>query len=310
MIEYGTNTPGKPIRKRWLSLKRQEAIAGWLFILPVVVGFSVFTFGSILYSFYISLTQWDLLSDQVFVGFQNYAEVFHDVFFWQCMGNTVFFVLLIVPIVLVLSMALAIVVDQRTNTLSNFFKITFFMPSVTSTIAVSMVWIWILASNNGLLNTLLTAIGVSSPPRWLESVVWAKPSLVLMRVWQMCGYYMLLFIAGLQTIPSSLYEAALIDGATRWQRTKLITIPLLGNTTIFVSIMLIIESFNIFEAVYVMTEGGPGGSTNTIMYYIYTCGFKYYKMGYASALAWILFAVLFVFTVIQFKAREKKENTF
>lgn len=295
-------------RKMHISLNKQEAVTGWLFILPTLVGFSIFTFGSIIYSLIISLTSWDLLSAKKFVGLNNYSNIFKDNFFWQCMYNTVYFVIALVPIVLILSMALAIVVDQKTKRLSNYFKVSLFMPSVTSTVAISMVWLWIFNTDNGIANTILGLIGVVNPPRWLESVIWAKPALVIMRIWQMCGYYMLLFIAGLQTIPVSIYEAAIVDGANSWQRIKSITIPMLSNTTLFVSIMLIIESFNIFEAIYVMTEGGPGGTTNTIMYYIYTSGFKFYKMGYASALAWILFAMLFILTIIQFRARQKKES--
>ncbi|HHV83497.1 MAG TPA: sugar ABC transporter permease [Tepidanaerobacter syntrophicus] len=304
----GKTNPHQYANKTHIKLNKQEALTGWLFILPTLIGFCIFTFGSIIYSFIISFTNWDLLSPKKFIGLKNYINVFKDNFFWQCMYNTVYFVIALVPTVLVLSMALAIAVDQRTKRLSNYFKVSFFMPSVTSTVAISMVWLWIFNSDNGIANTLLGYLGVANPPRWLESVVWAKPSLVIMRVWQMCGYYMLLFIAGLQTIPDSLYEAAIVDGASKWQRTRHITIPMLSNTTLFVVIMLVIESFNVFEAVYVMTGGGPGGTTNTMLYYIYTSGFKFYKMGYASALAWILFAILFALTFIQFKARQKREN--
>jgi len=288
-------------------MARREAITGWLFILPILIGFLVFVVFSIVYSLIISLTKWDLLTPQVFVGLENYISVFKDERFYQVLYNTVYFVIGIVPTVLILSMLLAIGINNKANKLTNFFKAAFFAPNITSTIAIGMIWLWIFNPTNGLINTILYSIGISNVPQWLESVVWAKPALIIMRVWQMCGYYMIMFLAGLQTIPQTVYEAAEVDGAKKWKKFRCITVPMLSNTTFFIIIMLIIEAFNIFEAVFVMTEGRPAGTTNTLLYYIYYNGFIVYKMGYASALAWILFAILFVLTLIQFKLRNKKE---
>ncbi|MCL6559099.1 MAG: sugar ABC transporter permease [Firmicutes bacterium] len=219
-----------------------------------------------------------------------------------------YFVIGLVPTVLVLSMLMAVVLNHKTNKFTSFFKVSFYMPCITSTIAVGMVWLWIFSPSNGLVNAILNSLGVINAPNWMESLVWAKPALIVMRVWQMCGYYMIMFLAGLQTIPGTLYEAAEVDGVTKWQKLRYITVPMLSNTTFFVTIMLIIEAFNIFEAIFVMTEGGPAGSTNTMLYYIYTSAFKTYKMGYASSLAWVLFAILFILTLIQFRLRTKKEG--
>lgn len=304
------NRGGQIIMKKppGLSMAQREAITGWIFILPILIGFSVFTVFSILYSMYISLTKWDLLTPQVFVGFDNYFSVFKDERFWQVLYNTLYFVIGLVPSVLVLSLLFALGINQRVNKLTNFFKVAFFAPSITSTIAIGMIWLWIFNPTNGLINTILYSIGVSNAPLWLESTVWAKPALIIMRVWQMSGYYMIMFLAGLQTIPQTLYEAAEVDGAKTWKKFKHITLPMLSNTTFFITIMLIIEAFNIFEAVFVMTEGRPAGTTNTLLYYIYYNGFQAYKMGYASALAWVLFAMLFILTLIQFKLRNKKEE--
>lgn len=299
--------PVKP-QKRGFSLKRQEAITGWCFILPTLIGFSIFTFGSIIYSFFISLTKWDLLTPQVFVGLNNYIKVFHDKNFYQCLCNTLFFVITLVPIVLCISMLLAILINKQAKFLTKFYRSAMFIPSITSTVAISMIWLWIFNPDMGILNNIFHFLGVADPPRWFESDLWAKPALVIMRVWQMSGYYMIMFLAGLQTIPNSLYEAAEIDGATKRQKALHITVPMLSNTTFVVAIMLVIEAFNIFESIFIMTEGGPDGSTNTLMYYIYDQGFKMYNMGYASAVAWVFFAIILVITLIQYRFRNEKNE--
>lgn len=302
----GSNIPVKKPRR--LSMAKQEAIAGWLFVLPILIGFLVFVVFSIIYSMAISLTQWDLLTPQVFVGFENYVEIFKDARFYQVLYNTLYFVIGIVPPVLLFSMLMAIGINGKVNKLTNFFKLSFFAPSITSTIAIGMIWLWIFNPTNGMINTILYSLGITNVPQWLQSVVWAKPALIIMRIWQMSGYYMILFLAGLQTIPQTLYEAAEVDGAKKWKKFRYITVPMLSNTTFFATIMLIIEAFNIFEAIYVMTEGRPAGSTNTLLYYIYYNGFQAYRMGYASALAWILFAMVFALTLVQFKLRNKKDT--
>ena len=316
--EYLMNSPDSaklgdsiiPVKKaRRFSMATQEAIAGWLFILPILLGFLVFVVFSIIYSLVISLMQWDLLTPQVFVGLKNYISAFKDERFWQVLYNTVYFVIGMVPTVLVFSMLIAIGINGKVNKLTGFFKISFFAPSITSTIAIGMIWLWIFNPTNGMINTILYSIGLTDVPQWLQSVIWAKPALIIMRVWQMCGYYMIMFLAGLQTIPPTLYEAAEVDGARKWKKFRYITVPMLSNTTFFVIIMLIIEAFNIFEAIFVMTEGRPAGTTNTLLYYIYYNGFRVYKMGYASALAWILFAIVFVLTLVQFRMQNKKEET-
>lgn len=300
------DTRVKRIRRH--SLKRQEAVTGWLFILPILIGFMVFVVGAVIYSLVISLTQWDLLTPPVFIGLRNYTRAFTDESFWQCMYNTVYFVIGLVPSVLILSMLIAIAINHKVNKLTGFFKVSFYAPNITSTIAVGMIWLWIFNPNNGLINSVLHLIGIADAPRWLDSVVWAKPALIIMRIWQMCGYYMIMFLAGLQTIPKTLYEAAEVDGARKWKKLRYITVPMLANTTFFVTIMLMIEAFDIFEAIFVMTEGRPAGTTNTLLYFIYYNGFELYKMGYSSALAWILFAILFVLTLVQFRLRKNKEQ--
>ena len=297
-----SNVAGR--RGRRLNLKQREALTGWLFVSPALIGFGIFTFGAILYSLYLSFTDYDMFGTPEWVGLENYIKAFtNDEYFYQYFGNTFYFAIVLVPVI---SLFLAILINKKVGRLTKAYRVALFLPSITSTVAVSMVWLWIFNPDMGILNNFLTAIGFHNPPMWLSDPEWSKPALIIMRVWQMSGYYMLLFLAGLQTIPETLYEAAEVDGASSWQRFTRITVPMLSNTTFVVVILLIIESFNMFESIFVMTEGGPLGSTSTIMYYIYEQGFMSYNMGYASALAWIFFALILVFTLIQFRFRREQ----
>ena len=294
-------------RGRRLNLKQREALTGWLFVSPALIGFGIFTFGAILYSLYLSFTDYNLLGSPEWLGLENYIRAFtNDQYFYQYFGNTFYFALVLVPVVLVISLFLAILINKKVGKIAKAYRVALFLPSITSTVAVSMVWLWIFNPDMGIMNNFLTAIGFHNPPMWLSDPEWSKPALIIMRVWQMSGYYMLLFLAGLQTIPETLYEAAEVDGASSWQKFRRITVPMLSNTTFVVVILLVIESFNMFESIFVMTEGGPLGSTSTIMYYIYDQGFMSYNMGYASALAWIFFALILVFTLIQFRFRREQ----
>ena len=290
-----------------LNLRQREALTGWLFVSPALIGFGIFTFGAILYSLYLSFTDYNLLGSPKWLGLENYIRAFtNDQYFYPYFGNTFYFAIVLVPVVLVISLFLAILINKKVGKIAKAYRVALFLPSITSTVAVSMVWLWIFNPDMGIMNNFLTAIGFNNPPMWLSDPEWSKPALIIMRVWQMSGYYMLLFLAGLQTIPETLYEAAEVDGASSWQKFRRITVPMLSNTTFVVVILLIIESFNMFESIFVMTEGGPLGSTSTIMYYIYEQGFMSYNMGYASALAWIFFALILVFTLIQFRFRREQ----
>jgi len=289
------------------TLAQQEAITGWLFLAPVLIGFSIFTFGSMIYSLYISLTKWNLLSSPHFIGFENFKYIFKgDPFFWEYLWNTVYYVIALVPVTLILSLLFAVILNKKgTGRLNSVFRACIFLPCVVSTVAVSLVWKWILNADIGMLNNILRNIGVANPPGWLTDKRFAKLALVIMRVWQMSGYYMIMFLSGLQSIPAELYEAAKVDGASKSKQLFKITIPMLRPTTFAVTILLVLEAFNIFEAVLVMTEGRLG--TSSLMYYIYQLGFMSYDMGYASAVAWIMFVIIMGFTILRFKL--KKDNT-
>lgn len=289
-----------------MSLQAQEERLGWLYVSPALIGFMVFTFGSILRSLGYSFTEWDLLTAPRWIGLRNFAKIFQDGYFYQYMSNTFYFVILLVPTVLVASLMLAILINTRTKGITKAYRAALFLPSITSTVAISMVWLWIFNPSMGVLNNLLLAIGFDKVPQWLDSTVWSKPALLIMRIWQMSGYYMLMFLAGLQTIPETLYEASEVDGATRRQQFFRITIPMLSNIFFVVAILLVIEAFNMFESIFIMTGGGPLGSTSTIMYYIYEKGFSYYEMGYSSALAWIFFILILIVTLIQYRFRHEQ----
>lgn len=289
-------------RKR--SLRGQEALTAWAFLLPNLIGFAIFTGLAVGASFWLAFQRWDLLTPAQFVGFDNFRLLLHDPDFWRSLWNTLAFAAGLIPLTMVTALAAAVALNRPLKGIA-LFRTAFFLPSVTATVGIAMVWSWMFNPEGGLINWVLISLGVANPPLWLFSPTWAKPALILMRVWQHTGYYMLIFLTGLQTIPPHLYDAAQIDGASNWQRFRHITLPMLSPTTFLVTVMLTIDSFNVFESVYVMTQGGPGGSTETILYYIYANAFQNFKMGYASALAWVLFLITFGLSLLQFWLRRR-----
>lgn len=252
--------------------------------------------------------RWDLFSSPTFTGLSNFVRLLtNDRDFKRALLNTLYFAVGIVPLGTAASLCLALLVNRGLKGMT-FFRTVMYLPSVSSTIAVGIVWIWLLDPQFGVVNYALRSIGLASPPNWLGSVLWAKPALILMHIWQYAGYYMIIFLAGLQGVPEQLYEAAVLDGASSWQKFWRITLPLLSPTTFFVIVMKMIGVFNIFEQPFIMTGGGPSGSTETIVYYIYSNAFEWFNMGYASAVAWVLFILVFGVTLIQFKYQGRWVN--
>ncbi|MDD5270184.1 MAG: sugar ABC transporter permease [Candidatus Omnitrophica bacterium] len=285
--------------------------SAYIFIAPSFLLFTVFLVIPVFASLYWSFTEYNILQPPKFVGFQNYANIlFHDPRFWKAMTNTVIFVIGTVPTSIVISLLLAMAIDQNIR-FKNWFKTFFFIPSITSIIAISVIWKWLYASGKyGLFNHFLSSVGIP-PVNWL-GVDWTLPSIIMMSVWGGLGYNMILFIAGLQGIPQVFYEAAEVDGASDWDKFRNVTLPLLRPTMLFVTIMSIISAFQVFEQVYIMTynsEGAVGGTLDcalTIVAYLYETGFQRFSMGYASALAYLIFFVLFIVTIINMKIVEKK----
>jgi multiple sugar transport system permease protein len=217
-----------------------------------------------------------------------------------------FYVVGLVPLNIVLSVGLALWLNSKLRGLP-FYRVGYFLPVVTVTVAVALIWKWMYAPGTGLINIALNGFGLPAP-NWLGDPHWSMPGLIIMSVWKGFGYNMVVFLAGLQGIPVQLYEAATIDGANGWQRFWRITLPLLSPAIFFGVVMTVISSFQVFDQAYIMTAGGPANSTNTIVMYIYQNGFQFFKMGYASAIAWVLFAAIFVFTVLQMKLQSRWVN--
>ena len=303
----GQHTLTRPARaersRRAYSLATKEAVAGYLFILPSFVGFLVFLVIPILASLGLSLFEWELLLPPRFVGLPNFVTLAQDPLFRAVLFNTVYYAFGLVPLNIVLSLGLAVWLNTRLRGLT-FYRLAFFLPVVTVTVAVALIWKWMYQPEVGLINVMLGWLHIPSP-NWLGDPHWAMPALILMSLWKGFGYNMVLFLAGLQGIPGQIYEAALIDGAGPWQRFWRITLPLLSPTMFFAVVMTVISSFQVFDQAYVMTGGGPANATNTIVLYIFQNGFQFFRMGYASAVAWVLFAVIFAITLVQMRLQGK-----
>lgn len=284
----------------------------YIFIAPALTIFTIFVIIPVFASLYWSLTQYNILQSPQFVGLKNYVSILlHDKRFWKAMSNTLIYVVGTVPTSIAISLLLAIAIDQNIR-FKNLFKTLFFIPSITSIVAISVIWKWLYAGGKyGLLNHFLSNFGFQ-PIDWLVDVRWTLPSIIIMSVWGGLGYNLILFLAGLQGIPQVFYEAAEVDGASEWDKFRNVTLPLLRPTMFFVTVMSIINSFQVFEQVYIMTyssEGTVGGVLDcalTIVAYLYETGFQRFMMGYASALAYLIFACLFIITLVNIKLVEKK----
>jgi multiple sugar transport system permease protein len=272
---------------------------GWvaLFILPSLAGMLLFIIGPILASAVLTLFEWDLLTDPKFVGLANFRRLFHDNDIWKALLHTLTFIVGYVPSVMVLALMLALVLDAKLKGLA-LFRTAFFLPVVSSWVAVALLWKWLFNPRYGLINYGLEQIGITGP-NWLFDRQWAMPAIVITSVWKDLGFVALLFLAGLQAIPKDVYEASSLDGAGTAEQLRSITIPLLKPTIFFVSIISIINSFQVFPQVWVMTEGGPAGSTTVIVERVVKYAFSYGEMGYAATISWVLFALVFSVTAFQ-----------
>ena len=301
-VEVHTAAPGAPprprpptSRSRW---RRSETLAAWLFLLPSLVPFLIFTAGPVVAAGVISLLDWNLFSPPSFVGLHNFARLGPDPTFWSALVNTVYFTFVTVPLTLLVSLVLALLLNQGLKRIA-VFRSLLLLPYATISVAVAFVWIWLYIPHGGLINSLLGAFGVDGPA-WLVSDTWAMPALVAMSVWKSFGFGMVIFLAGLQAIPQQLYEAARVDGASPWRSFRDVTLPLLSPAMFFVVVTSVISSFQVFDQALVMTNGGPGVHTTTLVMYIYQTGFLNYEQGYAAAQSIVLFAFIAVITGMQF----------
>lgn len=272
---------------------------GWilLFVLPSMAGMLLFTIGPIIASAVLTLFEWDLLTDPEFVGLDNFRRLMHDDNIWTALQHTVTFIAGYVPSVMVLALLLALVLNSKLKGLA-LFRTAFFLPVVSSWVAVALLWSWLFNPRYGLINYGLSQIGIDGP-KWLFDTEWAMPAIIITSVWKDLGFVAVLFLAGLQAIPHDVYEASSLDGAGPVEQLRAITLPLLMPTVFFVSIISIINSFQVFPQVWVMTEGGPAGSTQVIVERVVKYAFSYGEMGYAATISWVLFALVFAVTLVQ-----------
>lgn len=279
---------------------------GILFSLPYLSVFLLFMVFPLLFGFYISFFKWNILSSPKFIGISNYIDLFSDETFYTSLWHTIKFVLITTPILLLLGFLMALAVTGK-SPLKGIMETVFFMPYIFSMTVVATLWAWILQKDFGFFNQVLSIYGFAKIS-WLTSSKIAMWSVSIATFWWTAGFNMVLFVAAIKQIPKEIYESAIVDGSDYLQCLFHITIPLVSRTTILCLILQVIASFNVFGQVYVMTGGGPAGSTRVLVQYIYETGFKYYKMGYSSAMSYILFLIIFIISVIQYMTLGVKDE--
>lgn len=289
--------------RRRSAIRREINVTGWLFVSPMVIGFLLLLIIPLIMAFYMSLTDWPLLGDASFVGADNYRTIVGDAEFWKVLGNTFYFAAGLVPLNIALALLLALPLSKNLPGMG-IFRTAIFVPVMTSLVVWSIVWKYMFATDSGFINQILQLIGIQGPP-WLYDPKLAMPAVIVTSVLKNVGLNMVLFIAALQQVPAQLYEAARIDGAGKSRMFFNVTIPMISPTIFLTVILTIIGSLKVFGQIYVMTQGGPGGSTKVLVYYIWERAFKMFEFGYASAVAYILFAIIFAFTLIQWQLRKR-----
>ncbi|REK75261.1 sugar ABC transporter permease [Paenibacillus paeoniae] len=290
----------------------KENIAGYLFILPNLLGVFFFIVLPLLFSLYLVFMDWDYLKGfggLTFAGLDNIIRMAKDEYLARALINNAIFTAVTVPLAMVMGLMLAVVINRFVY-LKNMLRTIFFLPYVSSLVAVSIVWSVLYNSRSGPINSFLRDIGIENPPGWLASPQWALIAIIILVAWTYIGYTLVLYMAGLQGIPKDLYEAASIDGANRTTQFFKITVPMLKPTSFLIAITLIISTFQVFAVINVMTQGGPLNSTMVMAYHIYLQAFQYYKMGYAATLSWLLFCMIFIVTLVQWRSQKKWQQHF
>ena len=292
------------VRKR--STKFRNTMVAYSFILPNLIGFFIFTFLPIVFALMLSFCEWNAgNSDIKFVGLSNYITMFtNDKSFPIALKNTLYYTAVTVPLTLMVSLGLAIIMNKPIKG-KEFFRSCFFFPYIASLVAVAVVWMALFNPDKGPVNQILIKLGVSVPPRWAASQTWAMPTIIGLTVWKNMGYYMIVYLAGLQGVPRELYEAAQIDGAGKWKQFTNVIWPCITPTTFFVLMMLIISTFKSYDIMYITTQGGPGEATKVLAYHIYNSAFVSLKFGYASAVAMVLMTMVVAISIMEFKAEKK-----
>ncbi|KEZ48792.1 carbohydrate ABC transporter permease [Metabacillus indicus] len=286
---------------------KQGKITPYLFLLPGCIILGAFIFYPMLQAIWLSFTNYNMVTEAEFIGTENYQNLFEDDLFWKVLGQTLLYLVIVVPALVILPIFIAILVNQQIRGIA-FFRSAYYIPVVTSMVVVGITWKWVYA-DQGVLNYFLESLGIiGEPVHWLTSTSTSIFAVMAVTVWKGLGYYMVIYLAGLQAIPGDLYEAADIDGASKWKQIIHITIPLLMPSIMIVTIMSSISAMKVFEEIYVMTGGGPLNSTKTLVFYIYQEAFENLKMGYASAGGVILFLITLIFSILNIKFMNKRET--
>ncbi|CAN5787462.1 sugar ABC transporter permease [soil metagenome] len=285
--------------------------AGWWFVAPALLVIGAFFFVPVAAAFLLSFTDFDIYAvasfdNARFTGLANYAALLGDPIFWKALGNTLYFALVGGPLTIAISLGAALLIHARLVRFKGLFRTIYFAPVVTTLVAVAVVWRYLYHPRFGLLNYSLGLLGIN-PIDWLGDPRWAMPAIILLAVWKNFGYNMVVFVAGLQSIPEELYEAAELDGAGAWQSFRHVTLPMLGPTFLFVTIITMIGYLQLFAEPYVMTQGGPLQATTSVVLLMYEQGFRWWNMGYAAAIAFVLFLVIFAVTLVQLRFQRRSD---
>ncbi len=305
------NTTSEVYHRRWWARWRpDQQWEAYLFLLPSFAGFLIFVALPVVAALALSFVRWNLLSPPTFVGAGNYVQLLtRDPIFRKTLWNTAYFTVTIVPLQLAFGLALAVALNRAIRGVT-LYRLIYFMPVVTTIVAAALVFQWMFNRDFGLISAMIwrlaevTGLPIS-PPDWLNSSAWAKPAVVILTLWKNTGFTMVIYLAGLQAVPEELYDAAKVDGASAWRRFRHITVPMISPTTFFLLVIQMIGAFQLFSEPYVMTRGGPAQATMTIVYYIYQNAFEFGRMGKASAMAWVLFTLVFTFTFIQTRLQRR-----
>lgn len=292
-----------------LSMGIKEQIAGYLFVTPLMLGLIILSLIPVIGSLLLSFTNWNFVAGigaMKFAGLGNFEKLIHDSVFMKSLVNNLIFII-IVPVTMIIALFLAILIDKHIY-MKGFFKVVYFLPYISSIVAIAMVWQVLFHPSLGPVNNLLISLGVDNPPKWLADIDYALPSLMMIQLWIMLGYNIIIYIAGLQSIPKDLYEASEIDGANAWVKFRSITLPCVSPTTFFLLVTGIIGTFKIFDLIQVLTQGGPANSTTVIVYELYDTAFNQLKTGYASSMALVLFVICLIITTLQMLAQKKWVN--
>ncbi|MCA9836168.1 MAG: sugar ABC transporter permease [Trueperaceae bacterium] len=297
-------------RKRSSGWRPSQQNEAYLFLLPSLIGFALFVLVPIVGAFVLSFFKWNLISPAQFIGLDNYQQLlFQDAVFRKVLANTFVYAVSIVPLQLISGLIMAVALNQGIRGLE-LYRLIYFMPVITNIVAVAIVFQWLLNRDFGVANAWVWQLAEATgwpiaPPDWLNSSFWAKPAVIILTLWKNIGFTMVIYLAALQGVPESLYDASKVDGASGLQRFRFVTIPMVSATTFFLVVIQMIGAFQLFAEPFVMTRGGPAQASLTIVMYIYQNAFEFGRMGKATALAWILFAIIFVFTLIQTRLQRR-----